>query len=412
MLAALLLVVLVWLVAYPLVLVLVEGVREPGGWTLRFVRAFLARPTEWQALWGSLWISVVSVLLAGGHRYPAGIPVRSLRAAGPDESWAASWPCRRCSRRSSASSRSCSSTARRASPRCWCSASCGLTDPPWRLAGRGGDPAGARLLDVRLLLPLRPRGAPVASTAPCWKRRPALGAGRWRTLWRIVLPQLRPALGGAALLTFMTSLASFSAPYIFGGGFRVMPTQIVATRLNGDDRLAMVETISLTLLALAALWLFRGTRIGGCGGRTEGRRSRADTGTTSGHASRARGPRVGAGGHSPAAASDPAARLARADRHLDHGAVSPGLHPAELSDAGAGPGSRPAARQQPLARGRRDSRGRGDRARGRARQRAEPGPRRTSHRNAARAAVGGARHRVRDRAGHRLQRAGALGRSV
>jgi iron(III) transport system permease protein len=86
----------------------------------------------------------------------------------------------------------------------------------------------------------------------------SLGAGRWRTLRRIIVPQLRPALGGAALLTFMTALASFSAPYIFGGGFRVMPTQIVATRLNGDDRLAMVETISLTLLALAALWLFRG----------------------------------------------------------------------------------------------------------------------------------------------------------
>ena len=74
---------------------------------------------------------------------------------------------------------------------------------------------------------------------------------------RVVLPLLRPSLAGAALLTFMTSLASFSAPYIFGGGFRVMTTQIVSTRLNGDDSLAMVETVSLTLLALAALWLLR-----------------------------------------------------------------------------------------------------------------------------------------------------------
>jgi iron(III) transport system permease protein len=48
-----------------------------------------------------------------------------------------------------------------------------------------------------------------------------------------------------------------------------MPTQIVATRLNGDDRLAMVETIALTVLALAALWIFRGARPvdGGAGGR-------------------------------------------------------------------------------------------------------------------------------------------------
>src|SRR5690606_23611178 len=39
--------------------------------------------------------------------------------------------------------------------------------------------------------------------------------------------------------------------------YRVMTTQIMATKLNGDDRLAMVETLSLTLLALLALWLVR-----------------------------------------------------------------------------------------------------------------------------------------------------------
>jgi len=41
----------------------------------------------------------------------------------------------------------------------------------------------------------------------------------------------------------------------------VMTTQIVATRLNGDDQLAMIETASLTLVALAALWLLRGARV-------------------------------------------------------------------------------------------------------------------------------------------------------
>ena len=70
----------------------------------------------------------------------------------------------------------------------------------------------------------------------------SLGAGRARTLFRVTLPLLRPALAGAALLTFMTSLASFSAPYLFGGSFRVMTTQIVASKLNGETGLAQVET--------------------------------------------------------------------------------------------------------------------------------------------------------------------------
>jgi len=36
-----------------------------------------------------------------------------------------------------------------------------------------------------------------------------------------------------------------------------MPTQIVATRLNGEDQLAMVQTASLGAMALLALLLFR-----------------------------------------------------------------------------------------------------------------------------------------------------------
>ncbi len=85
----------------------------------------------------------------------------------------------------------------------------------------------------------------------------SLGASRARTLFRVTLPLLRPALAGAALLTFMTALASFSAPYLFGGGFRVMTTQIVASKLNGELALAQVETVMLAFLALLALGAMR-----------------------------------------------------------------------------------------------------------------------------------------------------------
>src|SRR5438034_6626192 len=87
----------------------------------------------------------------------------------------------------------------------------------------------------------------------------ALGAGRWQVLSRVTLPLLRPALAGAALLVFMTALGSFSAPYVFGGGFRVMTTQIVATKLNGELPLAMVETVALALVAVLGFALLRRT---------------------------------------------------------------------------------------------------------------------------------------------------------
>jgi ABC-type Fe3+ transport system permease subunit len=73
------------------------------------------------------------------------------------------------------------------------------------------------------------------------------------------------SLFAAGLLVFTTALASFSAPYLVDGGFRVMTTPIVATRLNGDDRLAMVETAALlgTLWILPLAYLVRNLPVAG-----------------------------------------------------------------------------------------------------------------------------------------------------
>lgn len=84
-----------------------------------------------------------------------------------------------------------------------------------------------------------------------------LGASGWQRLRRVTLPLLTPAIAGSVLLVFMMSLGSFSAPYVFGGGIRVLSTQIVASKLNGEMGLAYVETTVLALSAVAGLVLFR-----------------------------------------------------------------------------------------------------------------------------------------------------------
>ncbi len=84
-----------------------------------------------------------------------------------------------------------------------------------------------------------------------------LGASSWQRLRRVTLPLLMPAIAGSMLLVFMTALGSFSAPYVFGGGIRVLSTQIVASKLNGELGLAYVETTVLALSAVAGLALFR-----------------------------------------------------------------------------------------------------------------------------------------------------------
>jgi iron(III) transport system permease protein len=254
---AVLFALLVWLVVYPLLLVLVEGFRDSGGWTLRYLAEFAKRHNEAQALWGSLWISIATVILAALIGVPLAFlfarydfPGRgilgglvALPAVLPPlvgvlaflflygESGFVSLLIQRL---------------------------LGLEEPPWRLQG-----PGAILLvhaySMYVYFYLFTRAGLAGLDASVLEAAASLGAGRWRTLRRVVLPLLSPSLAGAALLTFMTALASFSAPYIFGGGFRVMTTQIVATRLNGDNALAMIETVSLTVIALAGLWLFRST---------------------------------------------------------------------------------------------------------------------------------------------------------
>jgi iron(III) transport system permease protein len=84
-----------------------------------------------------------------------------------------------------------------------------------------------------------------------------LGASGWMRLRRVTLPLLMPAIAGSALLVFMNALGSFSAPYIFGGGIRVLSTQILVSKLNGAMGLAYVETTVLALSAIAGLLLFR-----------------------------------------------------------------------------------------------------------------------------------------------------------
>lgn len=78
----------------------------------------------------------------------------------------------------------------------------------------------------------------------------SLGSSRWNTFRRVILPELRPAIIGASVLTFMTSMASFSAPLIFGGEHRFLTTQIYSTKVNGEMDAAAAQSLLLTLVSV------------------------------------------------------------------------------------------------------------------------------------------------------------------
>lgn len=87
-----------------------------------------------------------------------------------------------------------------------------------------------------------------------------LGAGRVRVFLRVTLPGLRPALLGAALLTFMSSSASFSAPYFFGQDFPMLSVRIYEERMQFHHEAAVTLTVALACVSLLGLVLFRSYR--------------------------------------------------------------------------------------------------------------------------------------------------------
>jgi iron(III) transport system permease protein len=254
-LPALVCLLLAWLVAYPLLMTLLEALGGPRVWTLGHFADFFRRQDEWLALWRSLWISVASVALAA----LVGVPLAFLfeRTEFPGRRFLGAVAALPVALpplvgviaflflygESGFVSRAVQSLLH-------------LQDPPWRLAG-----PGAVLLvhaySMYVYFYLFVRAGLARQDAALLEAAASLGASRLRTLFTVTLPLLRPSLGAAALLTFMTSLASFSAPYLFGGGFRVMTTQIVASKLNGELGLAQVETVMLAVLAILALAAMR-----------------------------------------------------------------------------------------------------------------------------------------------------------
>jgi iron(III) transport system permease protein len=85
----------------------------------------------------------------------------------------------------------------------------------------------------------------------------SLGASGTTTFFKIILPQLIPAIIGASLLTFMASMASFSAPFIFGGSVRFLTTEIYSSKVNGDFSLAASLSVLLTLISVLFLFILR-----------------------------------------------------------------------------------------------------------------------------------------------------------
>ena len=242
---------LLWTVVYPNVAV-IAGSFEDG---LGHWREFAASPADREALWTSLVISVASVFAS----LAIGVPLAFL--LGRFE-----FPGRRLLRAVATLPAALpplvgviaflflygeSGLVTRVVQR-----ALGMAEAPWRLKGVGAI-VFVHAYTMYVYVFLFVSAGLERFDATLDEAASGLGANTWQRLRRVTLPLLMPAVAGSALLVFMNALGSFSAPYVFGGGLRVLSTQILASKTNGAMGLAYVETTVLALSAVAGLVLFR-----------------------------------------------------------------------------------------------------------------------------------------------------------
>ncbi|PYS40196.1 MAG: iron ABC transporter permease [Acidobacteria bacterium] len=84
----------------------------------------------------------------------------------------------------------------------------------------------------------------------------SLGASKFQAWTRVLLPMLTPAVIAGALLTFMSSMSSYTAPLLFHVD-KVMTQQIVIAKLNGQLGLASVVSVMLAVISITFLIALR-----------------------------------------------------------------------------------------------------------------------------------------------------------
>lgn len=84
----------------------------------------------------------------------------------------------------------------------------------------------------------------------------SLGASRSYVWRKVILPMLTPSIIASSLLVFMVSMASYTAPLMFGVE-RTMTMQIYLARTNGNLDMAATQSTILSIVSILFLFIMR-----------------------------------------------------------------------------------------------------------------------------------------------------------
>jgi spermidine/putrescine transport system permease protein len=82
-----------------------------------------------------------------------------------------------------------------------------------------------------------------------------LYAGRWRVLWRVILPLVKPGIVAGSILVFIPSIGAYVTPRILGGGRNMMLGNFIEFQFAQGRNWPLGSALALTLLTLVMIAL-------------------------------------------------------------------------------------------------------------------------------------------------------------
>lgn len=82
-----------------------------------------------------------------------------------------------------------------------------------------------------------------------------LYASRARTLWRVILPLVRPGMAAGFILVFVPSLGAMLEPMLLGGGKKMMMGNLIMNQFGIDRNWPLGAAVAIVLLVLVMLAL-------------------------------------------------------------------------------------------------------------------------------------------------------------
>jgi spermidine/putrescine transport system permease protein len=82
-----------------------------------------------------------------------------------------------------------------------------------------------------------------------------LYATRWRVLWRIVIPLIKPGIVAGSILVFIPSLGAYVTPRVLGGGKNLMIGNLIDLQFGQGRNWPLGAALSITLLIMVMVAL-------------------------------------------------------------------------------------------------------------------------------------------------------------